>query len=105
MSLEAAIYNEARLARKFSEVVGSRRQLILRRVVTSSEVLTLPAGHYDIIAVGAGGSGGAGYGTLRTTGCGGPAWARDWGIPGRANAHHYHCRRTGHGGNRKHCRC
>ena len=79
-SLDAAIYNEARLARKFSEVVGSRRQLILRRVVTSSEVLTLPAGHYDIIAVGAGGSGGAGYGSLRTTGGGGPAWARDWGF-------------------------
>ena len=80
MSLDAAIYNEARLARKFSEVVGSRRQLILRRVVTSSEVLTLPAGYYDIIAIGTGGSGGRAFGTnFRATGGGGPAWARDWG--------------------------
>ena len=80
MSLDAAIYNEARLARKFSEVVGSRRQLILRRVVTSSEVLTLPAGYYDIIAIGAGGSGGRAAGAnFRATGGGGPAWARDWG--------------------------
>ena len=80
MSLEAAAYNEARLARKFSEATGSRRQLILRKVVTSSEVLTLPAGYYDIIAIGTGGSGGRAYGAnYRATGGGGPAWARDWG--------------------------
>lgn len=80
MSLEAAIYNEARKARKFSEATGSRRQLILRKVVTSSEVLTLPAGYYDIIAIGTGGSGGRAYGSqYRATGGGGPAWARDWG--------------------------
>ena len=80
MSLEAAAYNEARLARKFSEATGSRRQLILRKVVTSSEVLTLPAGYYDIIAIGTGGSGGRAYGgNYRATGGGGPAWARDWG--------------------------
>ena len=79
-SLDAAIYNEARLARKFSEATGSRRQLILRKVVTSSEVLTLPAGYYDIIAIGTGGSGGRAYGAnFRATGGGGPAWARDWG--------------------------
>ena len=79
-SLDAAIYNEARLARKFSEATGSRRQLILRKVVTSSAVLTLPAGYYDIIAIGTGGSGGRAYGSsCRATGGGGPAWARDWG--------------------------
>ena len=79
-SLDAAIYNEARLARKFSEAIGARRQLIFRKVVTSSEVLTLPAGYYDIIAIGAGGSGGRAYGSdCRATGGGGPAWARDWG--------------------------
>ena len=80
MSLDAAIYNEARLARKFSEAMGARRQLIFRKVVTSSEVLTLPAGYYDIIAIGTGGSGGRAYGAnCRATGGGGPAWARDWG--------------------------
>ena len=78
MSLDAAIYNEARKARVAAE--GSRRQLIFRKVVTSSEVLTLPAGHYDIIAIGAGGSGGRAYGAdCRATGGGGSAWARDWG--------------------------
>ena len=80
MSLDAAIYNETRLARMAAEAVGSRRQLIFRKVVTSSEVLTLPAGYYDIIAIGTGGSGGRAYGAnCRATGGGGPAWARDWG--------------------------
>ena len=79
-SIDAAIYNEARLARKFSEAAGARRQLIFRKVFTSSEVLTLPAGHYDIIAIGTGGSGGCAFGAnYRATGGGGPAWARDWG--------------------------
>ena len=78
-SLDAAIYNEARKARVAAE--GSRRQLIFRKAVTSSEVLTLPAGHYDIIAIGTGGSGGRAYGgNYRATGGGGPAWARDWGL-------------------------
>ena len=77
-SLDAAIYNEARKARVAAE--GSRRQLIFRKAVTSSEVLTLPAGYYDIIAIGTGGSGGRAFGAdSRATGGGGPAWARDWG--------------------------
>lgn len=76
-SLDAAIYNEARLAAERSK----NRRLIFRRVVTASEVLTLPAGAYDIVAVGAGGSGGRATGTdPRATGGGGPAWARDWGT-------------------------
>lgn len=76
-SLDAAIYNEARKAAAKS----AQRMLIYRRVVTASEVLTLPTGHYDIIAVGAAGSGGAAVGAnARATGGGGPAWARDWGV-------------------------
>ena len=75
-SIDAAIYNEAR---KIAAKTGQRR-LIYRRVVTVSEVLTLPVGHYDIIAIGAAGSGGRAVGTTpRATGGGGPAWARDWG--------------------------
>lgn len=59
---------------------GKPRRLIYRRVITTSQVLTLPAGYYDIIAIGAGGSGGRATGSnSRATGGGGPAWARDWG--------------------------
>ena len=78
-TLDAAIYNESRKARDFSERVASRRTLIYRKTVTASEVITLPAGYYDIIAVGNGGSGGRGGNNGRGTGGGGPAWARDWG--------------------------
>lgn len=60
--------------------MATSRQLIYRRVITSSAVVTLPAGKYDIIAVGTGGSGGRAVGiNPRATGGGGPAWARDWG--------------------------
>ena len=79
-TLDAAIYNEARKAKVFSERVASRRTLIFRKTVTGSEVLTLPAGYYDIIAVGHGGSGGrSNVSSGRATGGGGPGWARDWG--------------------------
>lgn len=38
---------------------GSKpRRLVYRRVITSSETVTVPVGFYDIIAIGTGGSGG-----------------------------------------------
>ena len=83
MSIAAATYNEARKARIAAENAGggSERILVFREVVTESKVLTIPAGEYDIIAIGTGGSGGRAAGTYgRATGGGGPAYARDWGT-------------------------
>lgn len=59
---------------------SGQRVLIFRRIITTSQTLTLPAGYYDIIAIGAGGSGGAcgGANPALATGGGGPAWARDF---------------------------
>ena len=71
---------------KFTELFpgggGKPRILIYRRIVMASAVLTLPAGYYDVIAIGAGGSGAVVLGSssaARATGGGGPSWARDWG--------------------------
>jgi len=59
---------------------SGKRVLIFRKVVLSSEVVAAPAGYYDILAIGNGGSGArCTTPNGRATGGGGPAWARDWG--------------------------
>jgi len=66
----------------FSELFegGSKpRRLVYRRVITSSETVVVPAGFYDIIAIGTGGSGAKLTTSHRATGGGGAGWARDWG--------------------------
>ena len=66
----------------YSELFGGGskpRRLVYRRVITSSETVTVPAGFYDIIAIGTGGSGAKVTTFNRVTGGGGAGWARDWG--------------------------
>lgn len=66
----------------YSELFGGGskpRRLVYRRVITSSETVTVPAGFYDIIAIGTGGSGAKATTDGRVTGGGGSGWARDWG--------------------------